>query len=151
LMFYTYSAHPAGCAVADKVLEILERERLVERAAAMGRLLRDRLEQVLGSHPNVADVRGRGLLQAVELVRDRTTLEPFPKAARLTSKVVAAGLGEDVFFYPGGSDPARDVITLGPPFIVTEAEIDRLVEVLGRAISSAAARAEGQSAAAAVV
>ena len=147
LMFYTYSAHPACCAVADKVLEILEREQLVERAAAMGRVLRDRLER-LASHPNVADIRGRGLLQAVELVRDRATAEPFPKEARLTSKVVAAGLAEDVFFYPGGTDPARDVITLGPPFVITEAEIDRLVDVLGSAITSAVARAEGHTAAA---
>jgi adenosylmethionine-8-amino-7-oxononanoate aminotransferase len=141
LMFYTYSAHPACCAVADKVLEIVERERLVERAAAMGKVLGNALQR-LASHPNVADVRGRGLLQAVELVRDRATLEPFAKEARLTNKVVAAGLAEDVFFYPGGSDPARDVITLGPPFIVTEAEIDHLVDVLGRAITSAVARAE---------
>ena len=136
-MFYTYSAHPAGCAVADKVLEILEREQLVERAATMGRVLRDRLVERLASHPNVADIRGRGLLHAVELVRDRATNEPFPKEARFTSKVVAAGLAEDVFFYPGGTDPARDVITLGPPFVITEAEIDRLVDVLGSAITSA--------------
>jgi adenosylmethionine-8-amino-7-oxononanoate aminotransferase len=147
LMFYTYSAHPAGCAVADKVLEILERERLVERAAALGKVLHQRLER-LTSHPHVADVRGRGLLQAVEIVLDKGTLEPFPKEARVTSKVVAAGLAEDVFFYPGGTDPARDVITLGPPFIVTEAEIDRMVEVLGRAITSAAERVGERSAAA---
>jgi len=147
LMFYTYSAHPAGCAVADKVLEILERERLVERAAAMGRVLRAALDR-LSSHPNVADVRGRGLLYAVELVRDRTTREPFAKEARLTAKVIAAGLADDVFFYPGGTDPARDVITLGPPFIVTEAEIDRMVDVLGRAITSAVERVDGRVAAA---
>ena len=78
LMFYTYSAHPACCAVADKVLEILEREQLVERAAAMGRVLRDRLER-LASHPNVADIRGRGLLHAVELVRDRATQGAVPQ------------------------------------------------------------------------
>jgi len=148
LMFYTYSAHPASCAVADKVLEIVERERLVDRAAAMGRVLRERLDARLGAHPNVGDVRGRGLLHAVELVRDRTTREPFPKETRFTNKVVAAGLSEDVFFYPGGSDPARDIITLGPPFVITEAEIDHLTEVLASAITSAAARAEGQSAAA---
>jgi adenosylmethionine-8-amino-7-oxononanoate aminotransferase len=148
LMFYTYSAHPAGCAVADKVLEILEREALVDRAAAMGHVLRARLEQRLGSHPNVADIRGRGLLQAIELVRDRATNEPFPKETRFTGKVVGAGLSEDVWFYPGGTDPARDVITLGPPFVITEAEIDRLVDVLANAITSAALRVEGHTAAA---
>jgi adenosylmethionine-8-amino-7-oxononanoate aminotransferase len=147
-MFYTPTPPPPGCAVADKVLEILEREELVERAATMGLVLRARLDARLGSHPNVADIRGRGLLHAVELVRDRATAEPFPKEARLTSKVVAAGLSEDVFFYPGGTDPARDVITLGPPFVITEAEIDRLVDVLASAITSAVARIEGRTAAA---
>ena len=61
IMFFTYSAHPASCAAADKVLEILEREQLVERAALMGEKLGKRLER-LRDHPNVGDVRGRGLL-----------------------------------------------------------------------------------------
>jgi len=139
LMFYTYSAHPAACAAADKVLEILERERLVERAAEMGERLRKRLA-VLESHPHVAEVRGRGLLLAVELVRDRETLEPFPREARLTGRVVAAALANGVFFYPGGCDPARDVIVLGPPFVVGEAEIERMAEALEAAIDAAVQR-----------
>ena len=144
LMFYTYAAHPASCAVADKVLEILERENLVDRAAQQGELLRSRLS-ALESHPNVAEIRGRGLLLAVELVKDRETLEPFPRSARLTSKVVAAGLGEGVFFYPGGCDPARDVIVMGPPFIIGEAEIEQMGKALETAIASAVARATAQS------
>ncbi|MDJ0850616.1 MAG: aspartate aminotransferase family protein [Myxococcota bacterium] len=140
LMFYTFSAHPASCAAADAVLDILERERLVERAALMGEKLRKRLS-VLESHPHVAEVRGRGLLQAVEIVRDRDTLEPFPKEARITAKVVGAGLGNGVFFYPGGCDPARDVIVLGPPFVIEEPELDRIAEVLRASIDSAVARA----------
>lgn len=139
LMFYTYSAHPACCAVADTVLDILEREHLVERAAEMGRKLRERLS-TLESHPHVADIRGRGLLLGVELVKDRTTLEPFPREVHLTTKVVAAGLAHGSFFYPGGSDPARDVITLGPPFIITDEDIEHLVTSLEAAISSAVAR-----------
>jgi adenosylmethionine-8-amino-7-oxononanoate aminotransferase len=141
LMFYTYSAHSGACAAAEKVLEILEREQLVERAAELGERLRKRLVS-LESHPHVAEVRGRGLLVAVELVRDRRTLEPFPKEAQITGKVVGAGLSQDVFFYPGGSDPARDVIVLGPPFIVGEPEIDRIAEVLEASITSAVARVE---------
>jgi adenosylmethionine-8-amino-7-oxononanoate aminotransferase len=136
LMFYTYSAHPGCCAVADKVLEIMEREQLVERAAVMGRRLRERLS-VLESHPNVAEIRGRGLLLAVELVKDRDTLEPFPKEAGLTMKVVVAGLGEGTFFYPGGCDPARDVIAIGPPFIITDEDIEQLASSLERAITNA--------------
>jgi adenosylmethionine-8-amino-7-oxononanoate aminotransferase len=140
LMFYTYSAHPAACAAADCVLDILEREDLVARAAALGERLRKRLA-ALESHPHVAEVRGRGLLQAVELVRDRASLEPFPEPARLVTKVVAAGLSHGVFFYPGGCGGARDVIVLGPPFVIGEAEIDLLAEVLEASIDSAVARA----------
>ena len=143
LMFYTYSAHPASCAAADKVLEIMEREALVDRAAAMGEVLRKKL-RVLERHPNVAEIRGRGLLLALELVKNRETLEPFPKAADLTNKVVAAGLSKGVFYYPGGSPPAQDVITLGPPFTVTEDELDLLVEGLQYAITSAVERVEAK-------
>jgi adenosylmethionine-8-amino-7-oxononanoate aminotransferase len=139
LMFFTYSAHPGACAAADKVLEIMEREALVERAAEMGALLRRRLA-ALESHPHVGEVRGRGLLQAVEIVRDRDTLEPFPAEARITTKVVAAGLAEGVFFYPGGCDPARDVVVLGPPLIIGEPEIEQIGKVLEAAIGSAVER-----------
>jgi adenosylmethionine-8-amino-7-oxononanoate aminotransferase len=140
LMFYTFSAHPAACAAAEVVLEILERERLVERAAALGVALGERLRK-LADHPHVAEVRGRGLLHAVELVRDRASLEPFPAEARITARVVGAGLARGVFFYPGGCDPARDVIVLGPPFVIDESELDWMVEVLAGAIDSAVARA----------
>jgi adenosylmethionine-8-amino-7-oxononanoate aminotransferase len=78
LMFFTYGGHPASCAAAEAVLDILERERLVERAAIMGAKLEQALRERLGSHPHVADIRGRGLPLGVELVRDRATLDPFP-------------------------------------------------------------------------
>jgi adenosylmethionine-8-amino-7-oxononanoate aminotransferase len=140
LMFYTYSAHSACCAAANRVLEILERERLVERAAEVGARLRRRL-QPLASHPHVAEIRGRGLLLGIELVRDRETLEPFPSEARVTGRVVGAGLREGVFFYPGGCDPARDVIVLGPPFIIGDEEIERIGKALESSIEEAVARA----------
>jgi adenosylmethionine-8-amino-7-oxononanoate aminotransferase len=140
LMFFTYSAHSGACAAADKVLEILEREDLVARAAEMGSRLRRALTE-LQSHPHVADVRGRGLLLGIELVRDRETMQPFPASAGLVNKVVAAGLAEGTFFYPGGCDPARDVITLGPPFIIGEQEIAQIVRTLRAAIDGAVARA----------
>jgi len=139
LMFFTYSAHPASCAAASKVLEILEDEKLVQRCAEMGGRLRGRLEQ-LAAHPHVAEVRGRGLLQGVEIVRDRDTLEPFAAEERITGRIVAAGLAEGVFLYPGGCDPARDVITLGPPFVIGEDEIEKIAAVLEHAIDSAVAR-----------
>lgn len=144
LMFYTYSAHPGSCAAADAVLAILEREKLVERAAEVGARLLDRLG-ALRDHPHVADVRGRGLLLGVELVRDRETGEPFPSQAGLTAKVVAGGLASGVFFYPGGSGPAPDVVVLGPPFVIGDEEIERIATALEAAIDGAVARVEARA------
>jgi adenosylmethionine-8-amino-7-oxononanoate aminotransferase len=141
VMFYTYAAHPAACAVADRVLEIVEREGLVARCARMGELLRQRLEAALGAHPHVGELRGRGLLQAVELVRDRATLEPFAPRDRITATVVAAGLANGVFFYPAGAGAAQDAIVLGPPFTVSEGELDLLVTALVKSIDAAVAHA----------
>jgi len=141
LMFYTYSAHTGACAAADRVLDILEREQLVARAARMGARLREQL-QGLAAHPRVAEIRGRGLLIGIELVRDRESLEPYPLEARFGARVVAAGLKEGVFFYAGGCDPARDVITLGPPFTISEEEILRIAQTLEFAIDQAARRIE---------
>jgi len=122
--------------VADVVLDIMEREALVERAARVGGELRERLA-ALESHPNVAQIRGRGLLIGIELVRDRATLEPFPAAARFSQRVASAGLAEGVLFYRGGVDPARDVIVLGPPFTIGDEEMDQISKGLERAIDGA--------------
>ena len=144
LMFYTFSAHPACCAAADTVLDIMERENLIDRAAEMGRKLRQRLS-ALESHPNVAEIRGRGPLLGIELVKDRDTLEPFPEADTVTLKVVMAGLAEGVFFYPGGSDPAHDVILLGPPFIIEDEHIEQIATGLVTAIDAAVGRGAARS------
>ncbi|HKC51832.1 MAG TPA: aspartate aminotransferase family protein [Myxococcota bacterium] len=139
LMFFTYSAHPATCAAADRVLQILEREALVTRAATLGEKLGKRLGRLL-AHPNVGDVRGRGLLWAIELVADKVTREPFPASVGFTNRVVAAGLSHGIFAYGGGVDPARDVITFGPPFTISEHEIELIGERMELALESALAR-----------
>lgn len=139
VMFYTYGAHPAACAAAERVLEILETEKAVEAAERAGRELRARLSGLEG-HSNVAEIRGLGLLIAVEIVRDRETLEPFPPEARLTQRIIAAGLHRDVFFYPGGSGDGRSVILLGPAFNIGHAEIETLVQALEAAIDEVCTR-----------
>ena len=141
VMFYTFAAHPAACAVAEKVLEIVEREGLVARAARMGEALRERLAEALGAHPHVAEIRGKGLLQAIELVKDRATLAPFAPEDRITATLVAAGIANGVFFYPGGAGAAQDVVVLGPPFTVSESELDLLVSALVKSIDGAVAHA----------
>jgi len=139
LMFYTFGALPGSCAAADKVLEIMEREDLVSRAEKMGQVLRDRLS-VLESHPNVAEIRGRGLMLGIEFVKDRDGLECFAEEDHFTNRVVAAGLSEGAFFYPSGIDPARDAIMLGPPLTIDDEEIDLLVTALEASIESALRR-----------
>ncbi|MEM6702570.1 MAG: aminotransferase class III-fold pyridoxal phosphate-dependent enzyme [Acidobacteriota bacterium] len=139
LMFYTYGAHSGCCAVADKALEVLEAEELLARVPTAGSQLERRLREELGDHPHVADIRGRGLLWGVELVRDRDTLESFSMDSHLIDRFVAEGLRRDVFFYPGGNGPARHVVCLGPPFVVGDEEIETIVGVFREALDAAVA------------
>ncbi len=87
------------------------------------------MKDVLGNHPNVAEVRGRGLLQAIEIVKDRTTLEPFDISDNITNRVIGAALKRGVFFYGGGTGDVRDIVCMGPPFIIGDAEIELMVRV----------------------
>jgi adenosylmethionine-8-amino-7-oxononanoate aminotransferase len=130
VMFHTFGAHPAACAAGAEVLNIIVEERLIERAARMGALLHDRLADVFADHPHVAEVRGKGLLQAIEVVKDRDTLLQFPTADNITNRIVAKGLENGVFYYGGGTGEVRDIICMGPPFIVDESHIAMIAEVL---------------------
>jgi adenosylmethionine-8-amino-7-oxononanoate aminotransferase len=134
---FTYSHSPVGAAVAREVLRILRSESLVEASAAKGDRLKALLGERLGDHPNVGDIRGRGLLVGLELVADRTTRVPFPRTAAVTESVVAAARERGVLVYSGtgvadGVD--GDTILLGPPFIVTGDELVTIVEVLTQAV-----------------
>ncbi|MCC5888614.1 MAG: aspartate aminotransferase family protein [Gammaproteobacteria bacterium] len=139
VMFHTFGAHPAACAAADAVLAILEREELVARSAALGVKLSGWLNDAFADHPHVAESRGCGLLQAIEVVADRETLEPFPQIAGVTRKIVAAGLERGIYAYWGGTGVIRDIVCLGPPFTITEAELQRGVAILRDAVDAALA------------
>ena len=141
---FTYSHHAVGSAAAGEVLRILESEHLVEASATKGERLQARLRERLGGHPHVGDVRGKGLLVGVELVADRETRAPFPRAQKVTETVLKAGRAGGVLLYPstGLADGTNgDAIVLGPPFVTTDAEIDLMVERLGEAIDVATAAA----------
>jgi putrescine aminotransferase len=128
---FTYSGHPTACAVALRNLQIIEEESLVERAAENGAHLQRRLQE-LRSHEIVGDVRGLGLLGAVEFVRDRESKQLFDPSAGVARRVWLAALEGGVIFRP----LMGDVIATSPPFVISTREIDRLVEVLDGAISS---------------
>jgi adenosylmethionine-8-amino-7-oxononanoate aminotransferase len=141
---HTYIGHPVACSAALAVQDVLERDRLVERCARQGEALRARLDRTFGERPHVGDIRGRGLFVALELVRDRASKDPFDPALKLHARVKRAALDAGLMCYPMGGtiDGARgDHVLLAPPFIVTDAELDQIVERLATAIDTAVAQA----------
>jgi len=137
LFFYTYGGHPAACAAANEVLAITSRENLVAQVARLEPVVRSALRARFQDHPHVAEYRGKGLLWAIEVVRDRATLDPFPIDAKVSERIVSEGLRRGVFFYGGGTGDVRDIINMGPPFIITEKEIETMVDVLGESVDAA--------------
>jgi adenosylmethionine-8-amino-7-oxononanoate aminotransferase len=143
---HTYIGHPVACAAALAVQQVLARDRLVERCAGQGARLRAALEEAFGQHPFVGNVRGRGLFQAIELVADRATQEPFDAKLRMHAKVKQAAMERGLACYPMGGtlDGARgDHVLLAPPFIVSDDEIETLVDRLTGAVDAAVSTARG--------
>jgi adenosylmethionine-8-amino-7-oxononanoate aminotransferase len=130
VMFNTFGGHPAACAAAAEVLNIMVEEELVAQAAARGTYLHERLADAFDDHPHVAEVRGRGLFAAIEVVQNRESLERCPLDAAVTGKIVARGLSKGVFFYGGGTGDVRDIVCMGPPFIISESQLDQVVDTL---------------------
>jgi adenosylmethionine-8-amino-7-oxononanoate aminotransferase len=136
---FTFSHHPVTAAAALATLEILEKERLVERSAVLGERALARLSQ-LRARPPVGDVRGRGLMLAVELVADVPTRRPFPRAQKCAERVAARAFADGLIVYPSvgmATGTEGDAILLAPPLVVTEDEIDEMVEILDGAIRAA--------------
>ncbi|QSR89817.1 aminotransferase class III-fold pyridoxal phosphate-dependent enzyme [Methylacidiphilum caldifontis] len=132
-MFYTYTSNPLGCTVANKVLEIIESERLIEHSNRIGAFLGESLKKALSDHPLVGDIRGKGLFWGVEIVRNKQTKEPFDPKEGCLGKIITSALELGVFFYPcqGMVDGVSgEALLVCPPFTVTEAEIINIVDVL---------------------
>jgi adenosylmethionine-8-amino-7-oxononanoate aminotransferase len=137
---FTYSHQPVAAAVAREVLRILETESLVEASAAKGARLLALLHERLDGHPAVGDIRGRGLMAGVELVRDRESREPFPRATRLVETVVRTARERGLLLYSGTGNADGvdgDVVLLGPPFVITDDELARIPEGLAEALDLA--------------
>jgi len=140
IMFHTFGGHNGACAAALKVLEILERENLLERSVELGAYLGERLGE-LRDHPFVGDVRGKGMLWAVELVKDKSTGENWPASDNVTFGIIYEGARRGVLYYFGGTGDNGDIICFGPPYIVTREEIDLMVETLYKSIDAVTERA----------
>jgi adenosylmethionine-8-amino-7-oxononanoate aminotransferase len=139
---HTYSGHPLACAGALAVQRIIGRDNLLANVRRQGAVLARRLKERFGNHPFVGDLRGRGLLQGIEIVSDRSSKEPFDPSYKMHARIKREAMARGLMVYPMGGtlDGARgDHVLLAPPFIVEGAAIDTIVERLGDAIDAAVA------------
>ena len=132
----TFGGSPAACAGALKNLEIYERENLFDRSAEMGAILKSELEQQLGNHKNVGNIRGKGLLIGIELVEDKETKAPLDAA--LVNKVIADCKADGLIIGKNGVTVAgyNNVLTLSPPLTLSIEEKDFIIEKLVKAVNS---------------
>ena len=131
----TYQNHPVACTAALAVLDIIEHEGLVENAALQGAYLEARLREVAARIPIVGELRGKGMLWGMELVRDKATREPFDRALGVGRMVQERGLANGlVIYHGGGSFYASDEVFISPPLVVTPADIDEIVARYARTL-----------------
>jgi adenosylmethionine-8-amino-7-oxononanoate aminotransferase len=135
----TYNAHPVGCAAAMAVQEIIEEENLLGHVEQAGAQLTALLKSRFDNHPRIGDIRGRGLLQAIELVADRETKAPFDRALKVHERAKADAFARGLLVYPGGGTAdgqAGDHVLLAPPYNVSENELETIVDLLGQTIDA---------------
>jgi adenosylmethionine-8-amino-7-oxononanoate aminotransferase len=137
---HTYAGNPLSCAVGVKVIEIIEREGLLDNVAYMGHLLLHRLIDEIGEHPHVGVIRGRGLLLGIEFVADKRSKRPFEANENVRSAFSHACLERGLYVYQGGGnvDGVRgDHALLAPPFIIDESHVEEMVSIIKEATLAA--------------
>ena len=131
---HTYSGNPVGCAVAAEVIRTVRDDGLLENSATMGERLHDGLQQIAAASPHIGQVRGRGLLQGIELVRDKQSLSPL---AGGSSRLQELSRDRHLMIYscptPLG-DEVVEAVMLAPPITITEGDVDEIVSRLGDAV-----------------
>ena len=133
----TFSHHPVGAAAGLAVLQRLNDLRLPAAAADRGERLKNSLHRAIGDHPLVGDVRGVGLLLAVELVSDRRAKSPFPRTRRMAERLTLLARDQGLLIYPSSGCAgagAGDLVMIGPPLTVTDHEIEQIAKRLGAAM-----------------
>ena len=136
---HTYIGHAAACAGAVAVQKRLHDDDVLARVAPLGKLLEKKLRDAFANHPNVGDIRGRGLFWGIEIVEDRAAKKPFDPKLRMHARLKRKALEAGLMCYPmgGAIDGVQgDHVLLAPPFIVEESQLDELVDKLGTAIST---------------
>jgi len=129
----TFSHHTVGAAAALATLSYLERHDLVAAAAARGARLGERLRERLADLPGIGEVRGLGMMWGVEFVADRQSRTPFPPELHVAQRICDRAFERGLILYPGhgGADGVRgDHLMVAPPFVISEAQTDELVDCL---------------------
>jgi adenosylmethionine-8-amino-7-oxononanoate aminotransferase len=133
---YTYSGNPLSCAVGLAVLEYIEKRGLVERSELMGKYLFERLSR-MKELPMVGDIRGKGLLLGIELVNDKERKTPFESSVKMAETVSNLAFKRGLILKSGSGivdGISGDHITISPPFIIDEDQIEELGEILEKVI-----------------
>ena len=129
---FTYAGNPLACAAGLAVLDVLQKENLIDKAALMGRILKSRLNSLMDLYPFIGDVRGKGLLLAFELVSDRTTMAPLPKSLNAFNRLVDLAFDRGLVIYSrrtrGGNE--GDHFLVCPPLIITNPQIEEIMAML---------------------
>ncbi|APG47919.1 aspartate aminotransferase family protein [Phaeobacter porticola] len=131
---WTYSAHPIGAAAGVANLKLIDQLGLVENAATVGSYLNGEMRKALGDHPNVGDVRGEGMLCAVEFVADRDNHRLFDASDKIGPQIAAKLLEQDSVI--ARAMPQGDILGFAPPFCLTQDEADRVVSATHRAVTA---------------
>jgi L-2,4-diaminobutyrate transaminase len=134
---YTFSAHPVGAAAALANLDILEREKLTENAASVGAYFLDRLRNAFEGKPYVAEVRGVGLLAAIEFAQDPAGKQRFDADRKVGPQLAAACIEEGVI---ARALPHGDILGFAPPLILKKDEADDIVQRVARAVERVSKR-----------
>jgi len=135
---HTYIGHPVACAAGLAVVKAILERQLLSRVTQMGEMLQTQLQASLGQHPNVGDIRGRGLFAGIEFVADRGSKTPMPSSLNVANKLKAAAFEHGLICYPmpGTRDgKSGDHVLLAPPFIVSEEQVGEIVEKLALAVT----------------
>ncbi|MEO5596987.1 MAG: aminotransferase [Novosphingobium sp.] len=126
---YTYSGHPVGAAAALAALKLIDELKVVENVADVGPYMMQGLKERLGQHPHVGDIRGKGLMLGIELMKDRESKETFPMANRTGRQVLKAAAERGLITRALG-----DTLVFAPPLIITRADADEIVDKFALAV-----------------
>ena len=135
---YSWSGNPLGAAVQLAAWKYLTDNKLVDRCREMGDYLKQRVTEIAAHHPTFGDIRGRGLMVGIELVKDKTTKEPFPPETKFALQVNREALKENMIIESSSGcnrGQSGDALVISPAFVITKEEVDKIVDRLDKVMT----------------